>query len=795
MRIPLSWLKKYIDLDISAQAISDVLTLAGLEVDKIEKRHLDFEGVVVAKVLSVAPHPKTERLQIATVSDGTHTLQIVCGAPNCRAGLITALAKIGASLKDEEGKKWKIKDTKIQEVPSFGMLCSEKELGLSENDLAIMELPEDAAIGADLASLYSEEVLEISLTPNLGHCMSVLGVARELSALLNVPLVKFKPNVIEDAKDSIDKLVEIEIVDPNKCKRYCSRILKNITVGPSPHWLKSYLESSGMRSVNNIVDISNFVMLEYGQPLHMFDYDKIAGKKISVTSRAPQKSFVALDEKTYDIPENTLLICDDKSVLAIAGVIGGKESAVTEQTKNILIESAYFTPHGVRGISKRLHLRTEASARFERGVDPSGTLEALERATLLVHELAGGSVVRGLKDVQVGAITPKTIHCRTDRVNQLLGTKLSVREIVDIFKRLDIRVIAEDQSQLKVEAPTYRHDLQEEIDLIEEVARVYGYNNIPRAIPYYSSSTIPHSPIYLLENMVREKLIAQGLQEWTTCDLISPTLANLTLENSLGKEALIHVLYPNSVDQSILRSSLLPGLLATVKSNKDHQNHDMQVFEVGRIHFKIGETYHEPSAAGIILSGKHSPYHWDHKPREVDFYDLKGIVENLLRGFGITNYQFTPSHLHNFHPGRQAAINVGDMRIGVLGEVHPAHLTTLDIAARVLFAEINLQDLALLKKDHIQAPELSLYPSSERDWTITMSENVPVEKVFTLIRQVSSPFLEKVILLDLYKSEQIGKDKKNVTFRFVYRDRQKTISQEIVDKDHAKMTQAVAEKI
>jgi phenylalanyl-tRNA synthetase beta chain len=795
MRIPLSWLKKYLNVDITAEKVSEVLTLAGLEVEGIDRPKFDFEGVVVGKVVRAEKHPNADKLRVATVSDGVEEFQVVCGAANCREGLLTAFAKIGASLKDPDGKIWKIKKSKLRDVESFGMLCAASELGLPGDSEGILELGADVRVGTDLRELYGDAVLEISLTPNLGHCMSVIGIARELAAQLNVPLVHARGKVVEDATHHTQDLIQVDVQDKEKCLRYSCRVVRNVKVGPSPQWLKSYLEACGMRSINNVVDVGNFVMMEMGQPLHMFDYGHIADKKLIITTHAPEKTFVGLNDLNIDVPEGALVIADAKHTLALAGVMGGKESGVTEATHNIVIESAYFSPQALRKASKRAGVRTDSSQRFEKGIDPNGVVEALNRAAELIHEVAGGTVCAGVIDLHAHAFPRKQISCRASRVNELLGTQLSLNEITALLKRLDITVKQENDDLISTEVPTYRHDLQQEIDLVEEVARTYGYNNLPKTTPRYTTSNIPDSEIYLIENQARTGLIGEGLQEWITCDLIGPALAELTTEASMPSKALISVLHPSSVDQSILRTSLLPCFLQVVKNNQAHQNYNLSAFEVGRIHFKDQEKLIEQSVAGILLAGKRSPYHWDPKPRTVDFFDLKGIVENVLQGFQIEKLSFEISHLHNFHPGRQARIKMGNTVLGVIGEVHPAHLQKLEIDGAVLFAEINLHDVMALRKKTVQVTPLPAYPGSERDWTLTMDDATPVGNVIELIQRFKSPLLEKVSLLDLYKSEQIGKDRKNATFRFVYRDLQKTVSQETVEQEHAKLVQHVAEKL
>lgn len=794
MKVPISWLKEFLNFSQSPQELADVLTLAGLEVEGIESTPLKFTGIVVGKVVATNKHPNADRLCVATVSDGREEFQVVCGAPNCRAGIKTAFAKIGATLTDGENKVHKIKKGKMRDVESYGMLCSASELGLSEDHDGIIELPEELAEGMPLETLYGDTVLEVSLTPNLGHCFSMLGIARELSALLNLPLQPLTTTV-EEGLQPIDSLIKVSLLDKRQCTRFACRAITGITVAPSPEWLQKKLEACGIRSVNNVVDVGNLVMLETGQPLHLFDLDAIEGKHLIVTSQTHYPQMTTLDEQPRLIHPDELLVCDEKKPLSFAGVMGGLESAVTEKTKNVLIEAASFTPQAIRKSCKFLGLKTDSSQRFEKGTDPNGIPAALDRAVSLLKACAGGEIAQGIADQKIHAFEQKHIHCRIERVNHLLGTHLSLREVIQIFERLQCTLISETAHGITVAIPTYRHDLVKEIDLIEEVARIYGYQNIPKVQARYLSSTIPDAPIYLLEKNVRQRLKAEGLQELLTCDLISPAQAHMSLENSLSKEALIHVLQPSSIDQSVLRTTLLPGLLQVVKHNQDHFIDTLCGYEVGRIHIRERDHLKEFSCAGIVMSGRAAPYHFDPKPQEVDFFDLKGIIENLLLGLNITHAAFTPSHLHNFHPGRQAQIKVGEIKIGVLGEVHPKHLTALGINQRVYFAEINLHELFPLIPKHTSVKELTPYPGSERDWTLTLKADVPIDHLLGAIHSASSRLLESVFLLDLYKSEQIGKDRKNATVRFFYRDPNKTIAFETVEKEHARLTKAVAEKL
>jgi phenylalanyl-tRNA synthetase beta chain len=787
MKISLNWLKEYIDVNMPPLQIAKILTSAGLEVDSVESKTPGFEGIVVAKVTEVQPHPNADTLVLATVFDGSTTSQVVCGAPNCRKGIKTAFAPVGATLKDENGNIFKIKKAKLRGVESHGMLCSGLELGISDDPSGIIEFADHLKEGIDVAGIYADTIFEISLTPNLAHCLSVIGIARELSAMTGLP-IKLPAIVInETPHDNINKHVRIVVGDQVKCPRYACRLIKDVVIKPSPDWLKKRLEAVGLRPINNIVDSTNYVLLEFGQPLHAFDFDRLEGREVHIRTAKEGETIVSLDEKTRLLDESDLVICDKKQPIAVAGVIGGLDSAVSAQTNHVLIESAYFHPGTIRQTSKKLGLQTDASKRFERGCDPNAVLQGLDRVAMLIQELAGGTISEGYIDIKEKEFPEKIIDCRLSKLNSLLGTHLGVSEIESIIQRSQCSCHWKGEDTFTVTVPTYRVDIQAEIDLVEEVARIYGYDNIPKAAARYTPSNFPHSPIFLFERDVRARLLTEGLQEFLTCDLIGPTLLNIIQDTSLPEESFVKVINPTSIEQSILRTSMLPGLLQVIKHNYDHQNHSISGFEIGRIHFKQGDQYIEQAVAGIVLTGKNHPHHWNQKNSDVDFYDLKGILESVLQELNISEICFKQNNFNIFHPGRQASIYVGSLKIGSLGEVHPSIQRRLDIPQRIYFAEVNLHDLIQIRSPDKKMKPIPIYPSSERDWTVTLPESTPINEVLTTIRSIPSGLLENVSILDLYRSDKLGKDKKNATFRFVYRDKEGTILQESVDNEHKKI--------
>lgn len=668
--------------------------------------------------------------------------------------------------------------------------------------IEIKQTPEQLAHILTLAGLEvdaidevaGDVVLEISLTPNLGHCASVIGVAREISAATQTAYHLPKIVLSEDLYSKTTQFIDVAIENNKDCPRYACRMMRDITMAPSPDWLKNRLELAGLRPVNNVVDVTNYVMLELGHPLHAFDADRLHGKQLKVKDAQKGEKFVTLDAKERTL-EGDLLICDQKGPVALAGVMGGQNSEVTEDTRNILLEAAVFSPAKIRRTSKRLSLLSDASKRFERGSDPHILSLALDRAAMLIQQVAGGKVCAGIVDVTARPFLPRHVTCRLSRLNMLLGTQLSVNEVENLLSRLELTSTWDGEDQFTVAVPSYRNDIQEEIDLIEEVARTYGYHHITKSISLYQSSKIPHSPVFMFEREMRARLMREGLQEFLTCDLIGPSAWDVIYGTHNPDPSWVKVLNPTSIEQSILRTSLLPGLLQVVKYNWDHQNHAISGFEIGRIHVKQEGQYREQSVAAIVLSGKVRHHHWAEKPHDCDFFDLKGILENVLTELRIP-ITFKQQTLPMLHPGRQAAIFVEEMEIGSFGELHPAVLRRLDVPQTILFAEINLHDvMQVLPIQEAQMQLLPIYPGSERDWTITVADAMPIDEIFKAVEKTPVSFLEKTTLQDIYRSEKLGKGLKNVTLRFFYRDPNKTIAQETVDSEHMHVIENVSKSI
>jgi phenylalanyl-tRNA synthetase beta chain len=790
MKFPLSWLKEYVDVDLPPQQIAKILTSTGIEVDGIQHACMPFDKVVVAEVLEVAPHPNADKLCLAKVTDGIETYRVVCGAPNCRAGMKTALALLGATLKLPDGEEIKVKKSKIRGEESFGMLCSGKELGISPDEEGIIEFAEHLKPGSDVAEIYSDTIFDVSLTPNLSHAASIIGIARELAAACSLTLKLPEPFLNGDQPPEIT----VEVSDAADCPIYMGKVIEGISGGNSPDWMQNRLLACGIRPSFAAVDVSNYVLLETGQPLHIFDLDKIPSKKIIVRRAHAGECIETLDGKHRTLTQEMLVIADPKQALAIAGVMGGANSEVRGETQKILIESAYFKPGLIRKTSKALGLTSDASKRFERGVDPNGVSFALNRAANLLQQIQKGVILKGTAVFQAKSFPEVQIRCRLEKVNGVLGTKLSMSEVEALFHRLAFKTVADSEESLLVTVPTYRVDISQEIDLVEEVARLVGFDHIPRKASLHHVSALPNNPFYLFQRKVRTLMIGEGLQEFLTCDLLGPAILEVVPDPVLLSDSRIAVLNPTSIEQSVLRTSLLQGLLQIVKFNNDRENHNIAGFEVGRIHLKSERGFLEPYVAGIVLSGKSRPHHIDPKPHDFDFYDLKGMIENIFEALNIKRFTFRFSHLDTFHSGRQAEIQVDGMDVGTLGEIHPSIQRKLDLQNRVYFAELNLTDLLKAKRGDLKMRSISPYPASWRDWTANCQESLSIQELVGSIERIPSDLLEEVSLVDIYRNSSLGAHRKNVTLHFVYRDKEKTVSQEEVDKEHGRIIQA-AEKM
>ena len=784
MKLSFSWLKEYVPVSCSPDEFEEALTMSGLEIDGYEVISAQFQGVQVGRVLSVEKHPNADRLSLCKVESGEKNYQVVCGAPNVREGLLVPLAVPGAVLPGG----FKIKKTKLRGVDSEGMICSSKELELSDDSAGIMELPGDLTSGADFSEVVNTEdtIFNVELTPNRGDCCSVLGLARETSAVFDLKMIKNR--IVSEPLPVKHTSKIVSIKDTDDCPIYSAKIVKDVQIGPSPDWLKRRLESIGLRSINNVVDATNYVMMELGQPLHAFDYDTLEDRCICVRRAAKGEKITTIDEVERSLDESVLVIADSKKPVAIAGIMGGLHTEVTEKTVNILLESACFNPGRVRIGTKKTGLSTDASYRFERRIDPAGVLPALNYAAELILKLAGGNASEN--EVSSSKVfKPKCIPLRPLRVRQVLGLDIDENEIIALVERLGFKLTERNGESLKISVPTCRGDLTREIDLIEEIARLHGYNRINEESPLLR---ILHdrsifSQTGKLARQTREILISLGLNEIVNYSFIGEELlknAGLTCNDESGN---IQIVNPVSEDQKIMRPSLLPGLLQTASRNAANGNSTVCCFELGRIFHSVsfGSNVKEKLSLGILITGNAWGSGWHEGFKTLDFYSLKGIIEELMQNIGLNNYEIKSGSQECFHPGRTAEIFCDNTKFGLLGEIHPGISDALRIHNPVLFAGIDFDFIADHCSREILFNEISRYPTVSRDLAILVDKNMKQSEVLNSIKEAGAVYLSKVSLFDVYAGKNIPDNKKSLAYSLLFQSNRGTLTDNKVETDMA----------
>ena len=786
MRLSLNWLKEVVDLTVSASELAERLTMCGLEVEAVEEVTPDFAGVVVAKVTAVASHPNADRLRVAEVEDGGRTYTVVCGAPNVRADRLYPFAPPGAVLAG--GRP--LAPAKLRGVLSQGMLLAEDELGLSPEHEGLMEIPQDLPVGQDLAAALNlrDTVLTVAITANRADCLSILGLAREVAALLHQPLRHPEGQAAPSRGPELK--AKVTILDPVHCPRYAARLLTGLTVKPSPFWLRRRLQLAGLRAINNLVDVTNYVLLEFGQPLHAFDFDRLTGGEIVVRLPRPaERTFVTLDGQERELTPETLLICDAARPVALAGVMGGLDSEVTGATRNVLIESAYFNPRTTRRTAKRLGLSTEASYRFERGVDPEAVTHALERATRLMLDLGGGEAPGARLDVYPAPIQHPRLALRVSRANQVLGTNFSQEEMVALLRRLHLPVLSVDGDHLALQVPSFRGDLEREEDLIEEIARLAGYDTIPVTLPRGELSTPRPSPEAALRGAARQLLLGLGFVEAVTYSFQSQRLEALVPEE--GPPRALRLSNPLSEEQAVMRTSLLPGLLETLRRNTLKQILNVRLFEISKVFIPepgADLPREEPWLAGLMYGAREEAA-WSTSREAVDFYDLKGAVETLLEGLLIPELEFKGDGLP-YYLRYGARVSSGDADLGVLGELIPEMGEQLDLEGRIFMFNLNFHALVRLAAPPLFTP-LPRYPAVYRDIALVVPEVVPAAQVTQALHQHGRPWLVEARLFDVYTGDPIPPGKRSLAFRLSYRDPERTLTDEEINPLHEALVAAL----
>ncbi len=775
MNISYNWLKDYIKFNLSPEALKERLTFSGIEVEKVEKLYENLKQIKVAKIIEREKHPNADKLSVCKVDDGEKVWQVICGAPNCDVNQLVAFAPIGSQVGEI-----KIKKAKLRGVESYGMLCAEDELGLSNDHSGIMILDNNANIGDSLADYLhlSDTVYEVEITPNRPDLLGIIGIARDLSALLDKPLQL--PNVeINEIKKPISESLKLINNEPSLCTRYTARLIKNVKVKESPEWLKRKLISVGLRPINNIVDITNFVMMEYGHPLHAFDYDKVKDHTIIVRKAEKGEKFPALDDNEYELNENDLVIADSKKPIALAGVIGGNNSHITEDTTNIVIEAANFLYSSIRKTSLYHKIFTDSSYRFERNLSDVTPEIVSKRAAQLVLELAGGELYEGVLDSYPEKFKPVITSLRPSRVEKVLGLRISEDKIISYLTSLGLKLIKKSNDKLDFEIPHYRKDLPREIDLIEEIIRLHGYDNLPKVI---HTSKIMDKESFYLKRTIQDLLVRYGFFEVVNWSFGDPEDANrLNIPQEDIRRKAIKIKNPIGQSFSIMRTMLLPDILKNAIYNINHGEKDLKLFEMNKVFFNDGSALGSETLeiSGIITGNLYASY-WKENTKTVDFFDLKGMIEDLLETVGIKKYDFNESRESFYQPG--LSLNISSHKpIGHFGKIDPKVALQYDIEQPVFAFTINFDVLKSSKASTVPVfQSIPKFPSVIRDISFIVSKEFAVKDIIGEIKKADKKIIKRVVLIDEYYGKGIEKSFRSLTFSIVLNSEIKTLTDEYV---------------
>jgi phenylalanyl-tRNA synthetase beta chain len=785
MLAPLSWLKKYVDIDVAPQALSDMLTMTGSEVEGYEKLDKGLENVVVARITKIDKHPDADRLQVCRVDVGEEKdIIVVTGAANVYEGALITLARVGANLPNGMS----IKQGKLRGVASFGMMCSGEELCIDDSVYpgaevnGIMLINEDVKPGTPIAEVLGmdDTVFDIKVYANRPDCLSVLGTAREVAATLNASLKMPATNYNESERLTKD-IVAVEVKEPDLCTRYMAKIVYDIKIEPSPKWMQKALTAAGVRPINNIVDITNYVMLELGQPMHAFDFKYIEGQKIIIRKAAKDEVITTLDGKEQELSEDMLVIADADKPSALAGIMGGEKSGVYDDTEMVLFESATFNPVNIRTTARALGMRTESSSRFEKGLDAANAEFAMNRAMHLIDKLGVGKIAEGCVDVLNADAAPKKLSVSIKRINDLLGLDLPGNTMDGLLRRLQIESCAEGDN-LICEIPTFRQDLKNTADIAEEILRIYGFDNIPSKLPEMHIESRGRTMRQRLDMMIRTYMANHGLYEAMHYSFMSPSaLDMLRIKEDSDLRNAVKILNPLGEDYSLMRTTLIPSMIKTIANNLNHRIDEVKLFE-------LSKTFHETS---------------DELPLEVNrlsigvcaedenFFTVKGRVESLLKPLGHRNYEFVRGTEPFLHPGRRAVMMVNDIPVGYLGELHPDVAEEAGIKKRTYIAEINIDELLEIARSELVVVDLPKYPAVDRDLAVVVDKEQPVGQMLNLIKTTSGDLLESAEIFDIYEGEQVGENKKSVAFSLVFRAKDKTLTDEDVNAKFSKIVKAL----
>lgn len=799
MKASLEWLQEYSDIDVNCLELGDILTMTGSKVEEVIQTGTDIKNVAVGKILEIEKHPDADKLVITKVDVGNEVIQIVTGAKNVKVNDIIPVAKDGAELPNGV----KIKTGKLRGVESCGMMCSLGELNLSINDYpeqiedGIMILGEkyEKDLGKDIVEVLDlkEEIIDFEITPNRPDCLSIEGLGRETAASLNKPFKNPRKNIDElqvPDKKEIEGL-KVDITAPDLCYRYIARVVKNVKVGPSPDWMKKRLKACGMRSINNIVDITNYVMLEMGQPMHAFDINSISGKHITVRRAENGEKITTLDETERVLDEKDLVISDEEKAVAIAGVMGGLNSEIEKDTQTVVFESAMFYGGNIRKTAKKVGLRTESSARYEKGLSSENTLRAINRAVELVELLGAGEVVEGKIDVYPTKQKINKIKLDVDKINTLLGTNISKQEMIDILEKVDIKV----ENDMAI-APYFRMDLEFVADIAEEIARFYGYDKLETTLVRAGTTIGVRTKEQKIENKIQEILVTNGLSEIYTYGFLSEK----DLEKSKIKKELIDnaitIINPLGDEFKLMRPTTIPSMMQILAGNNNKKNQNVKLFDISRNYKNIDNQVEKgevPLQENILTIGMYG--------EDVDFYTLKGLVENILEAANVNRYDIQRETTNeSYHPGRCANLKVGIDTIATFGEVHPEVLMNYEINKRVYLAEINITKIVKYSRINKKYTEVPKFPAAERDIAVIVDEDVQVGNIEKAITKKCKKLLkgqkglEELKLFDIYRDEKIGKNKKSVAYSLIFRDKTKSLSDDEINPVMEEITKELEEK-
>ena len=788
MKVPMKWLKEYVDVNMPAAEYADHMIATGTAVEGVEKSGEQFDKVVVGYVVSCVDHPNSDHLHICMVDvGGPEPIQIVCGAPNVHAGMRVAAALDGAHLPGGV----KIKKSKMRGEVSNGMLCSGPELDVPAGlyphigDAGIIEITEDVAPGTDVKEVFGlgDDIVDFEILANRPDCLSVWGLARESSAVLDEHFVMPEICVEEKGEGRFEDYATVKVLDDEACRRYCARVITNVKIGPSPKWMREYLYGAGVRPINNIVDITNFVMLETGQPMHAFDLSKVKDQTIIVRKARPGEKLVTLDGKEHILDETMLVIADHDNATGLAGIMGGEESEIVDGTVSVLFESAAFERANNRVTARKLGMRTEASGRFEKGVNPDGSLEALERACMLVNMLECGDVVPGVFDHNPNPVEPRTIEAEVSRICRRNGVEVPGEEMEEILNRLYIDTTL-CNGVLTCEVPTFRQDMTTDADIAEEVLRMYGYDHIPSTL--MNAVTMPgfRDEKRVFSDRVKNALVGMGLYEILNYSFISPKwIENLGLAEGDARYNAVVLRNPLGEDTSVMRTSLVPSMLNTVASNLNRGIAEVKLFELSKTFQpaeNAGELPAERNALCIGMTGA-----------DVDFYAIKNVVVWLIQQFGVTP-DIEAAGDSYYHPGRKAVLKVGRNVLATIGEIHPDVAERFEIEKRVYVAEVDLDALRPLDKPFYGVKPLPKFPAVTRDIALVVDESVGAGTMMDTIRKAAKN-LEDVKLFDIYRGDKLGANKKSVAYSLVFRASDRTLTDQEIASAMEKILKALSE--